>query len=260
LLDYLAADLLENGWDIKRLLRQIVTSRTYRQCSAPDNSALVDSDPDNRWLARGPSYRLSIETIRDSALRASNLLVDTLKGPSVMPYQPDGLWEDVSYDEDESYRQDAGAGLWRRSVYTFVKRQAPPPTLLLFDGPTREKCTLARPRTNTPLQALVVLNDPIYAEAARHVAAAAIANEPNDVARGLFRRVLSREPTAAERSAIESLYSEQQRHFDQAHKEALAVLSVGESPPTESAAPSIAAAWAIVVHTLLNLDEAVNRR
>lgn len=260
LLDYLAADLLENDWDIKRLLRQIVTSRTYRQRSAPSEQSLAESDPDNRWLSRGPSYRLSIETIRDSALRASNLLVDTLKGPSVMPYQPDGLWEDVSYDEDESYRQDAGAGLWRRSVYTFVKRQAPPPTLLLFDGPTREKCTLARPRTNTPLQALVVLNDPIYAEAARHVAAAAIANEPDDVARGVFRRVLSREPTAAERSAIESLYSEQQRHFDQSREEALAVLSVGESPPTESEAPSKAAAWAIVVHTLLNLDEAVNRR
>lgn len=260
LLDYLAADLLENGWDIKRLLRQIVTSRTYRQRSVPADPALAESDPENRWLARGPSYRLSIETIRDSALRASNLLVDNLKGPSVMPYQPDGLWEDVSYDEDESYRQDPGAGLWRRSVYTFVKRQAPPPSLLLFDGPTREKCTLARPRTNTPLQALLVLNDPIYAEAARHAAADAIAHDSADILRGLFRRVLSREPTAEERSAVESLHAQQQRHFDQFHDEALAVLSVGESPATDSAAPSTAAAWAIVAHTLLNLDEALNRR
>ncbi|HYR58090.1 MAG TPA: DUF1553 domain-containing protein, partial [Chthoniobacteraceae bacterium] len=196
LLDWLAVHFVESGWDVKAMLKLIVTSATYRQSSIP-SPALLARDPENRLLARGPRFRLSAETIRDQALAASGLLVERIGGPSVKPYQPVGLWEAVSYDGELSYQQDKGDGLWRRSLYTFWKRQSPPPALLIFDGPTRETCVVRRPRTNTPLQALVLWNDETYVEAARALAAHAIADggaSDDDRLRFAFRRVTARTP------------------------------------------------------------------
>ena len=159
LLDWLAVEFRESGWDLKRLLKQIVLSATYRQ-SAVNRPELLGRDPENRWLARGPRFRLNGELLRDQALAVSGLLSREVGGASVKPYQPSGVWEAVSYDGELTYEQDSGGALFRRSLYTFWKRQAPPPTMLSFDSPTRETCAVKRPRTNTPLQALVLLNDP----------------------------------------------------------------------------------------------------
>ncbi|MCA9095641.1 MAG: DUF1553 domain-containing protein, partial [Planctomycetaceae bacterium] len=166
LLDVLAVEFMESGWDVKGLLKKIVMSATYRQ-SSQGRAELLERDPENRLLGRGPRFRLAAELVRDHALAASGLLSRKIGGSSVKPYQPEGLWEEVSFNEDDSYMQDPGEGLWRRSLYTYWKRQAPPPSQLAFDAGTREKCLVKRSRTNTPLQALVMLNDPTWIEAAR---------------------------------------------------------------------------------------------
>ena len=170
LLDWLAVRFVESGWDVKQLLRLIVTSATYRQSSVA-TPALLQRDPENRLFARGPRFRLPAEMIRDQALAVSGLLVQKIGGPPVKPYQPPGLWEAVSYNGELSYQPDRDEGRWRRTVYSFWKRTAPPPGVQLLDGPTRETCVVRRPRTNTPLQALLLLNDETYVEAARALAA-----------------------------------------------------------------------------------------
>ena len=162
LLDWLARTLIDSGWDVKRLIRVIVTSATYRQ-SSDTSSELLARDPENILFARGPRFRLPAEMIRDGALAASGLLVDTIGGPPVKPFQPPGLWEEKS---GLTYQRDAGAGSHRRSLYTFWKRTSPPPAMLTFDATTREVCAVKRQTTATPLQALVLLNDPQYVEAA----------------------------------------------------------------------------------------------
>lgn len=261
LLDYLATEFRDSGWDVKYLLRLIVTSRTYRQASQFEQVNDEIRDPENRLLARGPSFRLSMEMIRDQALAVSGLLVHQLGGPSVKPYQPPGLWEEVSYNGEESYVPDTGAGLWRRSLYTFIKRQAPPPALLLFDGPTREKCVITRPQTNTPLQALQLLNDDISVEAARGVAQAALLQEGNDDQRltSLWQRILTREPTLEELQVLRGLLERQKQRADETTT-VNNLLSVGASPFNEALNRRELAAWTIVAHTVLNLDEAIVRR
>lgn len=262
LLDFLAVTFRDSGWDIKRLLKLIVTSRTYRQSSrfAIREADLVD--PENRWLSRGPSFRLPMEMIRDQALAASGLLVPRLGGPSVKPYQPPGLWEEVSYNEEGSYEADPGAGLWRRSLYTFHKRGAPPPALLLLDGPTREKCTLRRPRTNTPLQALLLLNDPTYIEAARNLAQNALLadNVDSHRLRHLFQSLLSRAPTHDELRQISGLLDRQRERFAGNREAAVDFLAIGATRPTNHFEPAELAAWTVVAHTIINLDEAMVRR
>jgi hypothetical protein len=262
LLDYLAATFRDSGWDTKSLLRLIVTSRVYRQKSGFAVREADVVDPENRWLSRGPSFRLPMEMIRDQALAASGLLIPRIGGPSVKPHQPPGLWEDVSYNAEDSYEPDQGAGLWRRSVYTYVKRQAPPPALLLLDGPTREKCTLRRPRTNTPLQALLLLNDQTYIEAARQLALEALAAEQTDSsrARHLYRRLLSRIPADAELRQISGLLDRQRRRFAANHEAARELLAIGVTRSTGPYDPAELAAWAVAAHTIMNLDEAVTRR
>jgi hypothetical protein len=199
LLDALAVDLVRDDWDLKLLMRRLAASATYRQSSAATPAGLA-KDRDNRGLARGPRFRLSAEQLRDQALAVSGLLVQRLGGPSVKPYQPPGLWEEVSYNGDETYEPHEGEGQWRRSVYTYVKRQAPPPALVGFDAPTREKCSVRRARTNTPLQSLAMLNDPTYLHAARYLAARMLSDgEPtqaNDRQRLVeaYRRITSRVP------------------------------------------------------------------
>lgn len=262
LLDHLAGRFRDSGWDVKAMLRFIVTSQTYRQQSnlVRDHGEIVD--PENRWLARGARFRLPMEMIRDQALAASGLLVPRMGGPSVKPYQPPGLWEEVSYNGDESYVPARGDGLWRRSLYTYIKRQAPPPALLLFDGPTREKCTVRRPRTNTPLQALLLLNDETYVEAARHLAMACCDDSTSDADRltRLFRRVLSRSPRFDEASLFVEMLNRQRARFAADPQAASRLLAVGTPDGQDGRPPAEIAAWTVLAHTLLNLDEAVTRR
>lgn len=262
LLDWLAADFRDSGWNIKAMLKQIVMSRTYRQDSRFRGDVSTDTDPQNRWLARGPRFRMSAEMIRDHALAVSGLLRPQIGGPSVKPYQPPGLWEEVSYNAEETYVQDTGDGLWRRSLYTYVKRQAPPPELLAFDGPTREKCTVQRPRTNTPMQSLILLNDPTWIEAARILATSVIQTNADDGTRltQLFRRVLSRLPDDHELSLLRDLLQRQRERFLSAPADAKMLVSVGEWKLDESIDPIELAAMTVVAHTLLNLDEAMTLR
>src|SRR5262249_5319210 len=229
LLDWLAATFRDSGWNVKELLRLIVTSKTYRQRSQVTVTGKQVIDPDNRLLTRGPSHRLSAEMLRDQALAVSGLLVRKIGGPSVKPYQPPGLWEAVSYNAEESYVPDTGAGLWRRSVYTYVKRQAPPPALLNFDGPTREKCAMRRPRTNTPLQALQLLNDETLVEAPHALAAQCQQNaEPDEIRLGrLWHAVLQRPAQPEEIDLLRGLLRRQRQRFAAAPEAAKRLLAVG---------------------------------
>jgi hypothetical protein len=262
LLDWLARRLVASGWDLKQMLRLIVTSATYRQLSAP-SSELLERDPQNRLLARGPRFRLSGEMIRDQALLASGLLVNRIGGPPVKPYQPPGLWEAVSYNGELSYQPDGGEGLWRRTLYSYWKRTAPPPGVQVFDGPTRETCVVRRPRTNTPVQALLLLNDETFVEAARALAAEAIAHNGSrneERVRGMFRRATARYPDAKETSLLLGLYERQRARFTGDRDAAQRLLAVGTSPRGRDLEPVELAAWTVVGQAILNLDEVITRR
>lgn len=262
LLDWLAVQFVHGGWDVKHVLRLLVTSATYRQTSVPSED-LLRGDPQNRLYARGPRFRLPAEMIRDQALAASGLLVTRLGGPPVKPYQPPGLWEAVSYNGELSYRVDRDDGLWRRTVYSHWKRTAPPPGVQIFDGPTRETCSVRRPRTNTPLQALLLLNDETFVEAARALAAEGLAlKSAGDDARltVLFRRVLARRPDTRETELLLGLQRRQRVRFEANRAAAEALLAVGQSPLGRGADPIETASWTMVAQAILNLDETVTRR
>jgi hypothetical protein len=262
LLDWLAVQFVESGWDVKAMLRLLVTSAAYRQSARMTQDFSGERDPENRLLARGPSFRLPAEMVRDQALAASGLLVSRLGGPSAKPYQPPGLWEAVSYNGEETYVPDQGAGLWRRSLYTYWKRQSPPPDLLTFDGPTREKCTVRRTRTNTPLQALVLLNDVTYLEAARSLAAWTLRQPGADDQRlGLaFRRITSRQPDQAELRILTSLLQKQRARYSANPSGARQLLALPAPERSPGADPPELAAWTVTVHAVLNLDETITRR
>ncbi|HBJ86352.1 MAG TPA: hypothetical protein DDZ88_21345, partial [Verrucomicrobiales bacterium] len=271
LLDWLALRFMQSGWDVKALLKLIVMSDTYRQSprsgdlqspTAVANRRSLFSDPANRWLARGPSFRLSAEMVRDQALAVSGLLVPKIGGPSVRPYQPPGLWEAVSYNGEETYTADSGEGLWRRSLYSFWKRQSPPPALLTFDSPTREKCTVRRARTNTPLQALVLLNDETYVEAARALSAWTLTQNGADESRLAlaFRRVTSRMPATDEIQTLTTLLRSQRTRFATQRDEAVKLIAIGASKQGRELDPVELAAWTVTLHTLFNLDETITRR
>ncbi|WP_198953767.1 DUF1553 domain-containing protein [Rhodopirellula sp. MGV] len=270
LLDYLARSLMDSGWDLHTLCREIVLSATYRQSSQITDRELWAADPNNVYLTHGPKHRLSAEQLRDAVLSASGLLVRQVGGPSVMPYQPAGLWQEAG--TGKSYQQSTGDGLYRRSLYTFWKRTAPPPSMLTFDATSRETCTARRELTTTPLQALVFLNDPQYVEASRVLAEKLIRKHPSpsDPKRTqrwdeLFRRLISRVPTDAERDVIEGLYHEQLSHFTQHPENAKQLLAVGEQPlasdlAADDAAQADFAATTIVVQTVIAYDETVMLR
>lgn len=245
LLDWLACEFRDSGWDLKHLIRLIVTSATYRQTSNA-SPELVQRDPSNRLLARGPRIRLDAETLRDGALAISDLLVTRHGGPSVKPYQPAGLWKEMTYDGQLGYVADTGANRYRRSLYTYWKRQAPPPNMLLFDAPTRETCAVARPRTNTPLQALVLMNDPTFMEAARYLANRMFRRE--DPLRFGFRSVLARPPTQIELDTLEEVFRTQLAAF-QENREAADIL----------AGSARLAALTTMANLLLSLDEAITQ-
>ncbi|WP_372896255.1 DUF1553 domain-containing protein [Stieleria sp.] len=261
LLDHLARSLMNNDWDLHWLCREIVLSSTYRQSSKVDDPQLYQRDRDNTWLTRGPKHRLSAEQLRDTVLAASGLLVKKIGGPSVMPYQPAGLWRESG--TGKSYNQSTGDGLYRRSLYTFWKRTAPPPTMLTLDATSRESCTPRRELTTTPLQALVFLNDPQYVEASRVLAESLVQTHPDDHdARWneLFRKVLSRPPNDGEREVINQLYHEQQTYFSKNDSLADEFLNVGAQPLQDAAERTDVAATTIVVQALFAYDESIMLR
>jgi hypothetical protein len=204
LLDWLATEFIRSGWDVKAMQRLLVTSATYRQ-DARVTRELLDRDPENRLFAHGPRFRLDAENIRDVALSASGLLNGQVGGPSVYPYQPPGLWGQVSFEGTRDYVQSAGADNYRRGLYTYWRRSIPYAGFTVFDAPSREVCTVRRPRTNTPLQALALMNDPVYVEAARALAQRILSRGGADLdarLRYAFRLVLARDPTASERAVL----------------------------------------------------------
>jgi Protein of unknown function (DUF1553) len=264
LLDWLATEFVRTGWDVKAMQRLIVTSATYRQ-RAGASTYLLQNDPENRLLARGPRFRLPAELIRDQALAISGLLVPKIGGPSVRPYQPPGLWEEIAFGggfSAQKYVQDHGESLYRRSMYTFWKRTCPPPELQTFDAPEREFCMVRRSVTNTPLQALVLMNDPTYVEASRKLAERIltdVAAVPKDRIRYAYRLVLDRLPTDEELRVLTSLYYEQLAAFRKDTAAATKLLGVGESPRNEKLGVPELAAWTTVASVLLNLDETITK-
>ena len=263
LLDWLATEFVRTGWDIRAMQRLIVTSATYRQSSrvTPD---LLERDPENRLLARGPRFRLPAETVRDNALAVSGLLYEKTGGPSVFPYQPPGLWEEMAFGDvysAQAYVQSHGADLYRRSMYTFWKRTVPPASLGTFDAPDREKCTARRAITNTPLQALTLWNDPTYVEAARSLAARMLgaARDPAARLRFGFKLATGREPSAKELDVLRDALREQTSHFANDTNAAAKLIHIGESQPDPKAEPAELAAWTMVASVLLNLDETITK-
>jgi hypothetical protein len=267
LLDWLAVEFIESGWDVKHIVRLIVTSATYRQSSA-GTAELFARDPENQLLARGPRYRMQAELVRDLALAASGLLVDKIGGPSVNPYQPGDLWGELAHQKHnykftaQLFEQGHGEDLYRRTMYTFWKRSAPSPNLSAFDAPSREVCLVRRERTNTPLQALVLLNDPTFVEASRKLAErvlAAHADDPAALVREAFETITAREPTDEEVEVLVAEYERQLAGFRADPTGAEALLAVGESPRAEGLDPVAHAAWTNVVSVILNLDEAMTK-
>jgi hypothetical protein len=264
LLDWLATEFIRSKWDVKAMQRLIVTSAVYRQASKV-SPELLERDPENRLMARGPRFRLPAEMIRDNALFLSGLMADKIGGPSVSPYQPKGLWEEMAFGGDfskQKYEQSHGPDLYRRSLYTFVKRTVPYPGLNTFDAPDREKCTARRTVTNTPLQALVLMNDPTYLEAARVLAQRDMheggATEA-DRLRYAFRLVDDREPSPQEFDILSKLYQKEHEHYLADRKAAEKLISVGESKPDPKLEPADLAAWMLVSSTILNMDESVTK-
>ena len=267
LLDWLSVEFREKGWNIKGLVRLIVTSAAYRQ-SSNVTPALLSKDPENRLLARGQRYRLPAEFVRDQALAVSGLLDPRIGGASVFPYQPAGLWEELMSRSDgdnftaQKYVQSHGADLYRRSMYTFWKRTSPPPSLSTFDAPDRETCTVRRGRTNTPLQALVLMNDPTYVEASRKLAERMMregGTTPEERIAFAFRLATARKPTAEESAVLRKIFDKQVAVYGSDNKAAMQLLSVGESPRDEKLPAPELAAWTTVASTILNLDEAVSK-
>jgi hypothetical protein len=261
LLDWLAVDFRESGWDVKRMLKQIVMSATYRQDSKVSPS-LLKQDRDNLLLARGPRFRLQGEFIRDSALAISGLLNLKMGGPGVKPYQPPGLWREVGLGGNPKFVQDHGDKLYRRSLYTYWKRSAPPPNMQIFDAPTREKCAMRRPRTNTPLQALVTLNDVQFVEAARNLAQRMIKEaeaSPESRIDFAFLRAAARRPNDSERAVLLDLQRTAHKQYREDADAAKQLLSFGESKRDESIDAAEHAAWTLVASMILNLDETLTR-
>jgi hypothetical protein len=262
LLDWLAVEFRESGWNLKHIYQLILTSHTYRQSNHISPEQLA-ADPANRLISRGPRFRMDAEVLRDTALQASGLLVGKIGGPPVKPYQPDGIWDAVSMPESNTkkYQQDAGENLYRRSLYTFWKRFAPPPSLETFDAQAREVVCVRRARTNTPLQALVSMNDPQFFEAARKLAERAILHSPETPARLHFIAsiLLSRPLTEKELASLTKSLERYAAHYQANPNDAQALLTTGASPPTPNLPPTEIATWTLISNQLLNLDETLTK-
>lgn len=261
LLDWLAVDFRESGWDVKRFIKQLVMSETYRQTSGAGLES-YQRDPENRLFARGARFRLQGEFIRDNALAISGLLNESFGGPGVKPYQPPGLWVEVGLSGKPSFVQDHADKLYRRSLYTYWKRSAPPPSMQIFDAPTREVCVIRRARTNTPLQAFVTLNDPQFVEAARHFAERILVeggNSPETKMEFAFRTVTARKMEDQDRNVLEEVLRGAREHYAANPDAAKELVSIGESVTQSELDLTEHAAWTTVASALLNLDETLTR-
>lgn len=262
LLDWLAVDFREHGWDVKRLIKQIVTSSTYKQSSAISKEKLA-IDPDNILLARGPRTRLTAEGVRDLALASSGLLVKEIGGPSVKVYQPKGIWESSTSGRGvlARYVQDHGEKLYRRGLYSFIKRTVPPPGMLVFDGSNRDQCEVNRMRTNTPLQALVLLNEPLMLEAARVFAERLILEQSTteEKVRKAFQSIVCREPKKEELTMLVQYFEQEKIGFGQSPDKAKKFITAGEYPHEKISDVISVAALMQVVQTIYNLDEAISK-
>ena len=262
LLDWLATEFVRLGWDIKAMQRLMVTSETYRQSSQVTAEHLA-KDPENRLLARMPRLRLSAEGVRDQALALSGLLVEKVGGPSVHPYMPEAVWDETSkYGNMRNYKPDTGESLYRRTLYTIWKRTAAPPSMLLFDSPNREICTVKRSRSNTPTQALALLNEVTYVEAARKLAEGMMTeggSTPGERVDWAFRRVVGRAPDAFERESLTKRLMARLEKMRGESEKASQLVAVGDSKPSEKLRVEELAAYTVTANVLLNLDETVTR-
>ncbi|WP_339879574.1 PSD1 and planctomycete cytochrome C domain-containing protein [uncultured Algoriphagus sp.] len=262
LLDWLAVDFIENGWDIKRLMKQILTSSTYKQ-SAVITEKHLNTDPANLYLARAPRLRLPAENIQDLVLASSGLLVRKLGGPSVKPYMPEGIWEAATSGRGvlATYVQDKGDKLYRRGLYNFIKLTVPPPKAIIFDSSNRDRCEIGRSRTNTPLQALVMMNDPMILEASR-VLASKMWEENKEEEKAIatsFKRIVCRDLTSKEMSILLSYYEDQLNRFNENPDQILSTLSVGEYPLEEKNINPETAALMQVIVSIYNLEETITK-
>ncbi len=263
LLDWLAVTFQESGWDVRGLVRLMLTSEAYRQSSRVSPEVL-QKDPENRLLARGPRFRLDAEQLRDNALYLGGLMVDAMGGKGVKPYQPPNIWEPVGFvgSNTREYRQDSGSALYRRSLYTFFKRTAPPPFMVTFDSPNREQSCNRRERSNTPLQALQLMNDVQYFEAARGLAERVMIEggaSARDRLRFAFRTVLARQPDAAELEEVQRAFNQHLARYQASPADAQRVVAAGDSTPRAHLPGPELAAYTLVANLLLNLDETVTR-
>ena len=262
LLDWMAVEFRESGWDMKKFFKMLVMSSTYRQESVTTPEKLA-ADRENRLLSRGPRFRMDAEMVRDYALAASGLLSAKIGGPSVRPYQPEGVWEMVAMPNSDTanYKRDDGEKLYRRSMYTFWKRSAPPASMDIFNAPSRETCTVRRERTNTPLQALVTLNDPQFVEAARKLAEHCYKAGDSELERVnvMARRLLARELRPEEREIVLGVLADLRQHYAGAEEDAKALMEVGESEVAAEAPVAELAAYTMVANQMMNLDEVLNK-
>jgi hypothetical protein len=260
LLDWLAVDFMEHGWDIKRLVKQIVLSGTYRQ-SSKINQDNYRKDPENIYLTRAPRQKVKAEFVRDIILASSGLLVNTIGGPSVKPYQPKGLWEMASSGRGElaTYKQDKGEALYRRGMYTFIKLTVPPPGMILFDASNRDQCEVKRSQTNTPLQALMMMNDPTVLEASR-VLSQKLMQENSTAEEKIqkaFHRIICRVAGAKEKAILKSYYEEQLQQFKAKQLNAAATIQTGEFPFVNNLDVNATAALMKVINMIYNMEEAI---
>ncbi len=262
LLDWLATEFVRLHWDMKAMLKEMVLSATYRQSSTL-TPELARRDPENRLVARGPRFRLTAEAIRDQALAVSGLLVEKIGGPSVRPYQPDGIWDETNvYGNLRNYQHDKGDGLYRRSIYTIWKRTAAPPLMTLFDAPGRETCRVRRARTNTPLQALALLNEETYVEAARVLAQRMLTeggSTPEARLAYAYRRTLGRLPTPTETKILLAGLQMRLTKYRAEPDAALKLVSTGDSPRDPKLDTAELAAYTLTASILLNLDETITK-
>ncbi|MCI0360051.1 MAG: DUF1553 domain-containing protein, partial [Planctomycetaceae bacterium] len=270
LLDWLARDFIESGWDVKRLQKLIVMSGTYQQSSKVTKD-LIARDPEDQLLVRGPRFRLDAEVLRDSALFVSGLLLERPGGKGVKPYQPQGIWESVAFQgsNTQNYKADGGDANYRRTIYTFWKRTAPPPGLMTFDAPSREACVVRRSRTNTPLQALALMNDVQYVEAARKLAErvmgatagspSSAGSSPSDRLSLAFRLATARQPSPDETAILVETFHAHLAKYQTDKPAAEKLIALGEAKRNESLDAVELAAYTLVCNLILNLDEVVTK-
>jgi hypothetical protein len=263
LLDWLAVEFRESGWNVKEFFRLLVTSSAYRQAAVTTKEKL-EKDPANRLLSRGPRFRMDAEMVRDYALAAGGLLSPKIGGPSVKPYQPEGVWEAIAMNVSNTrvYQQDSGESLYRRSLYTFWKRQAPPALMDIFNAPSREVCTVRRERSNTPLQALATLNDVTFIEAARVLAQLALKDGGRTFESRLnfmTERLMARPFRSDEAKVAKATFAQLEKFYSANEAAAKQLIGVGETQPDASLPPATLAAWTMLANQLMNLDEVLNK-